>query len=183
MKKILIILALLHLPTYANADDGIGHCFEAEMSNAAKHKCMIRYVDKFDNAITVIENDITEMIIHNRYIDIPQYTETKDKNQNRQRHKFLGTQILNEKKLIASGDKALKKDFILFKSYELQKQYALTQMRLSTELFNNYKEAECERVKSKYILEQHKLVAEFHKKLCQYRLSKERIKSLQESIK
>ena len=177
-----LILLLFLSPDALAADDGIGHCFEAELTNAAKQKCMTKYVDKYENAITVIENDITDMIIHNKYIDLPQYSDTKDQSKNRQRHNYLESQLANEKKLIIDGGMTLKKDFILFKSYELQKQYALTQMQLSTEIFNKYKEAECERIKSKYTLEKYQAVADFHKNLCLYKLMKERIESLQDSV-
>ncbi len=191
MPFLLILLLFLSNPAYAK--NPINSCFQDEETDGGISLCLTFAYNDIDNKRKIMESELEDMIKNNLYIPPPSFKieepttglsapTFKPKTQSEieaQRNLILAKEKLKRQGI---NKQELQMKFKLRK-YEDKKVTLVNQLKKSIELFEKYRDLECDRQRSRIEDDENTYESTYAYKICLYEMTNRRIKSLQKSLK
>ncbi len=186
----MIFLLLLANPAYAK--NPINECFKNESTDGGISLCLTFAYNDIDNKRKIMESDLEDMIKDNVYIlppkletieptagiSTPTFTPKTPEEERSHRILQLAKKKLEAKKI---EQQELQLAFKLRK-YNDKKIMLVDQLKKSINLFEKYRDLECDRQRSRIENDKSTYEATYAYKICLYEMTSQRIKSLQKSL-
>lgn len=191
MLRILFLLSLIIISNNAQAKNPINDCFANSETDSHISVCLSIENVKIDNIRVMIAEELIDIVKTKPYI-IPGYL--KEKTKPEPEPSFKSPSGKRVKSSSGPLEKALKQQairdnvareqkIVLDMRRHTGKMNELAKMHIeSTQIFEQYRELECRRLKEHFVNPDAPLLAEYKYKICLYDMTKQRIQSLQKSI-
>ena len=195
MLRILSLLSLIIISNNAQAKNPINDCFANAETDSGISVCLAIENVKIDNIRVMIAEELIDIVKTKPYI-IPGYLKEKTKPEpdpeakpsfkspSGKRFKSSNGPLKKALKQQAIRDNVAREQKIVLDMHRhTGKMNELAKMHIeSTQIFEQYRELECRRLKEHFVNPDAPLLAEYKYKICLYDMTKQRIQSLQKSI-
>ena len=188
-----LFILLLFFSSPAHAKNPINLCFQDEETDGGISLCLTYAYNDIDNKRKIMESELEDMIKNNLYVPPPKFNIDEStvgistptfRPETQSEIEAQRNLILAKEKLKRQGinKQELQMEFKLRK-YEDKKVALVNHLKKSIELFEKYRDLECDRQRSRIENNENTYESTYTYKICLYEMTSRRIKSLQKSLK